>query len=340
MLDRYPQPATRPEPFEATFVKNGQLVSVMTSPRRFVGAISSLPTTAVDRRARTIGYLLIPIGAASGLALALAALYLGRQRLGLPNILRGALRHDEFFLVYQPIVDLDSGRWCGAEALIRWRRPDGELVQPDLFVPIAERCLNSRFTEHVIDLVARDLAAIAEHPHFYLSVNVTAADLERPETVELFRKLIVETNAPPDVITIEATERSPLNQEATGAVIRDLHQLGIRVVIDDFGTGYSTLSYLRTLDVAALKIDKSFVETLGTDAATNAVAFHIIEMAKELDLDMIAEGVENEAQAQALRERGVRRAQGWLFSQPLSLDELIVELDAPSCGSDELVIPT
>jgi len=328
-LRRYPADAPQPQKVEQTFTKNGHLVAFVTSSRRFAGAMSALPTSAVDRRARHAALLLVPVGAGAGFILALAVLYLARLQLGLPAILRSALRHREFFLVYQPIVHLDTGRWCGAEALVRWQRPDGELVNPDLFVPIAERCLSGRFTEHVLDLVATDLAALApDHSEFYVSVNVTPMDLERTATVDLFRELVRKSGVRPEAILVETTERSPLNPDTARQVIEQLRRLGIRVVIDDFGTGYSSLSYLQTLDVAALKIDKSFVESLGTEAATNQVAFHIIEIAKALHLGMVAEGVENEAQARVLRERGVHLAQGWLFSRALTFDELILGLES------------
>jgi len=329
VVHRYPVPARQPRVLEETFTRDGHLVAAVTSSRRYIGAISAFPIGAVDRRAHRGALLLVPVGAAAGVILALTVLYFARQRLGLPAVLRSALRHREFFLVYQPIVDLDTGRWCGAEALIRWQRHDGELIHPDLFVPIAERCLGADFTTHVVDLVAEDLGALkGHHPDFYVSINVTPMDLERGGTVDLFRGLVAKTGVPPELVAIETTERIPLNRDKACRVIRQLRQFGFGVVIDDFGTGYSSLSYLQALEVTALKIDKSFVESLGTDAPTNQVAFHIIEMAKELKLGMVAEGVENEAQARVLGERGVRLAQGWLFSEPLTWDELILALES------------
>lgn len=329
VLNRYPRSTRDPLDLKEGFTRDGYVIAVATSPRFYVGAISTLPTSAVDRRTRQAALLLVPVGGAAGLVLALIGLFVARRQLSLPAVLRSALRHREFFVVYQPIVDLDSGRWCGAEALIRWQRPDGELVQPDLFVPIAERCLSVRFTAHVVDLVAADLVELTTRdPDFYISVNVTSTDLERAGTVYLFREVVERTGVRPDLLVLESTERTPLNHDKARRVIEQLHETGFRVVIDDFGTGYSSLSYLQTLNVTALKIDKSFVDSLGTDAATNHVAFHIIEMAKELHLGMVAEGVENEAQARVLRERGVHLAQGWLFSRPLRFDDLILALDA------------
>jgi len=325
---RFGPVASGPLGGEAVFTRDRHIIAVVASSRRYGGALSAVPTAAVDRRAQRAALLLVPVGAAAGLGLAAAVLYLARRRLGLPSILRTALRHGEFFLVYQPIVDLDTGRWYGAEALIRWRRRDGEEIDPDLFVPIAERCLNHRFTAHVLDLVAQDLADLTvSDPDFHLSVNLTPMDLQSPATVALVRRLIERTGVVPDRLTFETTERDPLDPQRARTVISELHACGVGVVIDDFGTGYSSLSYLQQLDVNALKIDRAFVESLGTEAVTNNVAFHIIAIAQELHLDMVAEGVEEEVQAEVLRQHGVRLAQGWLYSRALSRDELLLGLE-------------
>ena len=164
--------------------------------------------------------------------------------MSMPALIRSALRRREFFLVYQPIVELESGRCVGAEALVRWRRADGTMVRPDHFIPVAEE---------------------------------------------------------------------------SGLI--EIRALNVKIAIDDFGTGYSSLSYLENLPLDYLKIDKSFVDTMGGDAATSQVAPPIIEMARSLRLEMIAEGVETEAQAAFLRQRGVRYAQGYFFAKPMPFPE-------------------
>ena len=141
------------------------------------------------------------------------------------------------------------------------------------------------------------------------------------ETSHLLHDLIRRMEVQPHNILVEATERGFMQAEMARKIMDDLHAFNIRIAIDDFGTGYSSLSYLQKFKLDYLKIDKSFVDTMGSEAATSNVAHHIIEMAKSLKLEMIAEGVETEAQLQYLQERGVQFAQGWLFSKSLPFGE-------------------
>jgi sensor c-di-GMP phosphodiesterase-like protein len=155
----------------------------------------------------------------------------------------------------------------------------------------------------------------------YVSINLTAADLSDPASVENVCRASSAAGVPS--IMVEATEGALLHVERVKSHIRQLRELGIRVAIDDFGTGYSSLSYLSSLEVDCIKIDKLFVSSIGTASVTDHVVRHIIEMAKDFGLGMIAEGVETREQADYLIEQGVKYAQGWLFGKPMPIHEFV-----------------
>lgn len=309
----------------ATLQDGEYTVAIVKSRRYEIGAIAALPITYVDQRTHAFALLLVPIGALGGLGIAAAILYLARQQRTLPAIIKGALKRKEFFLLYQPIVDLQNACWVGAEVLIRWRRPNGDLLQPDIFIPAAENSgLIQQITAYIMEHVAQDAHEIFKrHPNFHIAINLSAADLVSHQTVEMLQTLRRQTEASPGNLLVEATERGFLNAGHVRETLREIRKGGVQIAIDDFGTGYSSLSYLETFELDYLKIDKSFVDTLAREAATSQVVPHIIEMAKSLKLQMIAEGVETEIQAQFLRERGVQFAQGWLFAKPMSFRELM-----------------
>ncbi|RBA23023.1 EAL domain-containing protein [Herminiimonas fonticola] len=316
----------RPLPKEgfASFFDGDYVVAIRRSKEFDWTSVAAVPVKYVDIRSKKLSMVLVPVGIVAGILLAIAFYFLAKQQTSWPSILRTALKRKEFFLEYQPVIDLQTGRCVGAEALMRWRRSNGKLVAPDLFIPIAEESnLILRITARVLQLIERDMPAlIQDHPDFHLAINLSAADLQSVNIVSSLRELMERTWIKPKNLMVEATERGFINTELAHDVARDFRDMGICVAIDDFGTGYSSLSYLTTFEVDYLKIDKSFVDTIGTDAATSTVVLHIIEMAKSLDIKMIAEGVETEMQAEFLRERGVQYAQGWLFAKAMPINEL------------------
>ncbi len=312
---------------ESDFVDDGMFVTVLRSQRYDLAAIAARPITGLRQKEKQVLLVFVPIGLICGLALAGAILYLARLRLSIPGILRAAARRNEFFVEYQPVVDLSSRKWVGAEAVVRWQR-GSEIVRPDLFIPQAEESgVITLITERVLEHVAADLPAMLhEHPDSHVGVNFSSVDLQSPSTLSALQRLLTESGVPPGNLMVEATERGFLQGSAVREIVERIRALGIEVAIDDFGTGYSSLSSLETLNLSYLKIDKSFVETIGTGGATSQVVLHIIEMAHSLDLQMIAEGVETEEQARFLAERGVRFGQGWLFGKPMKLDILLRHL--------------
>ncbi|MFO1080029.1 MAG: EAL domain-containing protein [Reyranellaceae bacterium] len=297
-------------------------------------AFAAVPAVSIEAGLRRTAAVLVPIGAVAGAVLAFAVFYVARLQLGVPALLKAALRRGEIFVEYQPVVDLRTGAWVGAEALVRWQRRNGETMRPDLFIPVAEESgLIGRVTEAVADIVGREAAGLfARQPGFHLALNLSSIDLASDRVLDLLQRLAVRTGARAGNLVVEITERGLVRGPAVGSRLEALRRSGILIAIDDFGTGYSSLSYLKTLEVDLLKIDKSFVDTIGRDAVTSHVVSQIIEMAKGLKLGLIAEGIEQEQQLRFLRERGVDFGQGWRFARPMAFDALLAGLEAQAAA--------
>jgi sensor c-di-GMP phosphodiesterase-like protein len=288
---------------------------------------------AVQRQAA----ILLPAGLGAGLLLAFFVLRVARAQMSLPAAIRGGLKRHEFSIVLQPIVRLSDRRWVGAEVLVRWTRNDGRPIRPDLFVRVAEESgLIRALTARVLELSEPVLRQIAGRPDgFFLSINLSPEDMHSPALPAQMAALMERTGTPPSQIHLEMTERGFANTDSAQQMVKNLRNMGIGVSIDDFGTGYSSLSELVSFAIDTLKIDKTFVDTIGRDAVTSQVAFHIVEMARSLSLKMIAEGIESEDQAATLVSWGVPMGQGWLFARPLDPIAFLAALPAPS-GTDGL----
>ena len=314
---------------EAAFIDNGYIIGVVRSEQvALTGAIAAIPARYLDERILAFIAVLLPIGLATAVVLTGSVIFFARMQVSLPTQIRQGLRRNEFYLVYQPVIDMRTDRWVGAEALIRWRRADGRVMQPDEFIPVAEHSgLIGLLTEKVIELAGRDMMAVLRaNPDFFLTLNLSAKDLQSGKTLERLMTLVRDNGVHTGQIVVELTERMLVDASAAKTVISAMRKHGIRVAIDDFGTGYCSLSYLETMQFDCLKIDRLFVEAIDTEAATNRVVLHIIEMARTLNLKLIAEGVETEAQAQYLKGQGVEYAQGWLYSRAIAPSELIAHL--------------
>ena len=316
-----------PKGTSASFIDDGYVVSVVRAQQADIAAVAAYPSSFIWQQLRPFAFIFIAFGLLCAGGLAWAVAHISRLRLSLPSALRRAAKRKEFFVEYQPIVDMATWRWVGAEALVRWRH-DGCVVRPDEFIPAAEQSgVITLITACVAEIVAKDLSTLLNiDPNFYVAINLSGPDLLTTDTINVLRNVLTTSHAQPSNLHVEATERCFLQADHSRWMLALIRSMGMLVSIDDFGTGYSSLSCLQTLGLDALKIDKAFVETIGTDGATSQVVPHIIEMAHSLELTMIAEGIESPAQVEFLRRRGVRFAQGWLFGKPMNLAAICAAL--------------
>ncbi|MGN6788649.1 MAG: putative bifunctional diguanylate cyclase/phosphodiesterase [Rhodanobacteraceae bacterium] len=244
-----------------------------------------------------------------------------RQRMLLTSELRQALQEEEFQLVYQPSVEMRSGRIVAVEALLRWQHPDRGEIMPGEFIPVAESIgLIHRIDEWVMHAVCAQIRAWDESgiPPIRVALNVSARWFGHPGFVESIRRALQTNAVAPERIVLEITEGAMLRLgEETERTMRALHALGIGVAIDDFGTGYASMAYLKLPAVAYLKIDRSFITGLPDDTNDVAIIGAMLAMAGSLGLTAIAEGIETEGQHDFLLRAGCVEGQGYLYSYPL-----------------------
>jgi sensor c-di-GMP phosphodiesterase-like protein len=232
-----------------------------------------------------------------------------------------ALKAGEFVPYFQPIVDIRSGRLRGAEVLIRWRKPDGTIVPPGMFIPLAESSgLIIDITRALMRRVIQETGAVlGPRPHLKVGFNLTAQHFANEQIVDDVRQIFGgKSPLRLSQIILEVTERQPIeNLTETRRIVAALQGLGLKVAIDDVGTGHSGLSYMLKLGVDIIKIDKMFIDSLGTDRHSNTIIETLIDLATNMRMDVIAEGVESFEQVVHLRDLGIRAAQGFVFSPPL-----------------------
>jgi diguanylate cyclase (GGDEF)-like protein/PAS domain S-box-containing protein len=245
-----------------------------------------------------------------------------KKRMRVQTDLHVALKNNEFLLHYQPQIRLADGQISGVEALIRWQHPQGALVPPGQFIPIAEQSgLIIPIGTWILYEACRQCALWRQNglDHLTVSVNLSALQFRRGNIIETVQSALQQYQLPPESLELELTE-SILLQDTESAIntLRTLKNLGIKLSIDDFGTGYSSLSYLKRLAVDKLKIDQSFIRDLSTDADSAAIARAIIQLGQTLQVEVIAEGVETEQQLAFLEDCGCNEVQGYLFSRPVA----------------------
>ncbi|MUL38594.1 EAL domain-containing response regulator [Gloeocapsopsis dulcis] len=250
--------------------------------------------------------------------------YLSKQ-IALDNSLHHALEREEFQVYYQPQVDLRTGKIVGAEALLRWQHPEQGLVSPVKFIPIAEENgLIVPIGEWILMAACRQTKIWQTNclPNLRISVNLSARQFGQHNLSQRLVHILEETGLEPKYLELELTESIFIkNTEATTRMLNELQTLGVEIAIDDFGTGYSSLSYLKQFPVDTIKIDKCFVDSVVTDSKTAKIVTAIIQMAHDLNMKTIAEGVETKAEFSFLRQRQCDEFQGYFFSRPLTATE-------------------
>ncbi len=229
----------------------------------------------------------------------------------------------EFQVHYQPILDIQTGYCVGAEALIRWCHPQEGLLLPSTFIGIVEATgLINDMSIWVCQQVMQDQALLeAQYPDVYISINISPVQLNSGDIEEVILTLMTHPHSYPGRIVVEVTEAALVEDTKTNALsaIARLHSLGLAIALDDFGTGYSNLGYLHKFHLDYLKIDRIFVTAIKQSSRTSAVVDAVIDLGRNLDVELIAEGIETEEQLQFLKRRGVRYAQGYLLAHPMPI---------------------
>jgi sensor c-di-GMP phosphodiesterase-like protein len=330
---------------KALFTRDGKgllgetLYATRCSPRYFncVTHSITIPEAIDGNRVQIRGYMIL--GGLLGLLVALAY----RHSRGMEQQLRRAIRLDHLRVVYQPVVELNTGRIIGAEALARWTDEDGLVIGPDVFVKIAEEHgFVGELTTLVLRHTVRDFAkTFRANPDFRVNVNVTATDLSNPAFPPMLEKMLQRAGVQPCQIGIEITESSSARQQTSVEAIVLLRRRGHKIYIDDFGTGYSSLSYLHDLSIDSIKVDKAFTQAIGTEAVTVGILPQILAMADALNLQVVVEGVETAQQvAFFTSEHRSVQAQGWYFGYPFPAEEFhrILKEDAKKAEEADCLV--
>jgi diguanylate cyclase (GGDEF)-like protein/PAS domain S-box-containing protein len=248
------------------------------------------------------------------------------ERLALVADLRRAIERDELVLHYQPQVDMRSGALAGVEALVRWKHPTRGLVPPDQFITIAEQTrMMKPLTRWVLQAALRQHRAWRDAGlEVPVAINLSVHDLQDPNLADDISALLTSQAVRPEQVCLEITESALLAEpQRARAILACLRDLGVRISIDDFGTGYSSLAYLKDLPVDELKIDRSFVRDMAAEASARAIVGAVVDLAHDLGLRVVAEGVEDRATLEVLASLGCGLVQGYYFCPPLSAAELV-----------------
>lgn len=285
----------------------------------------------------------LALGAGVGALMTILFLRSQQRRFSMEREMEIAIRRQEFVPFYQPVIELATGRCVGAEALIRWKHPDRGMVPPDVFITLAEESgLILPITDWLMRQTQADLDGVFQrYPGFHVAINLVAEHFKDQELADKVAAAYGGPAAAAERVILEATERRVM-EDPEGrilGILDDLRAKGIQTAIDDFGTGHSGLAMLTRYRMTMLKIDKVFVDALGTDAVNRPILDNIIELGHNLGMGLIAEGIETEEQYVYLRNHGVVLGQGYYFCRPLPLAEFEVWLDTNRATVDSPPAP-
>jgi sensor c-di-GMP phosphodiesterase-like protein len=337
VLDNAEIVAARPIGDEGMSIDHSRTLGVHLKSERFPIAVvveRTRATLADEYRDLTsvgrIGSALVTI-----LAFAFAALYFRRNRNDPLIQFREAIENGEIIPFFQPTIDIRTGRLVGAEVLARWRRPDGTMVSPANFIPLAERSgLIYPMTHALMKQACVEVGALhASRPHINIAFNLYAGHFANDAIINDLKMIFGKSQIGLSQIVLEVTEREPLpDLDLARDIIGRLQKLGIRVAIDDVGTGHGGLSYLMKLGVDTIKIDKLFIDAISTERYSQTIIETLLELARTMNMEVIAEGVESFDQVEYLRRKGVHQAQGYVFAPPLPSRSYIALVDAMDKG--------
>jgi EAL domain-containing protein (putative c-di-GMP-specific phosphodiesterase class I) len=255
-----------------------------------------------------------------------------RERVRLLQALRHAIERQRLFMVYQPQLDLRSGKVCGIEALLRWRTEDGQLIPPDRFIPIAEHSgMIVKIGDWVMRMACFQQAELARHGFGQLRVgiNVSVIQLRHPKFLSSLSMALSDSGADPGFVELEITESVAMEEaDFISRMLDQIKALGVRIALDDFGTGFSSLSYLQRLNIDRLKIDRAFINDICSHDRARRIPELVIQLGQKLGFSVIAEGVEVQEQVDALKSMGCDEAQGYFYARPMEVRMLIEWLSA------------
>jgi len=295
-----------------------------------VCVVAAYPRAAMLAKGRFHTTALLIGGQLLGAFVALALILFYHRQRSFERRLRRAVRKSELTVVYQPVVDLNTRAVVGAEALVRWTDESNEKVPAEVFIELAERKeFIAEITVHVLKCVVEEMDDLLRRGDFQVTVNITMQDLNAPAFFDRLQQCVKAAKIEPAALGLELTERCTADREAATQAIARLKSTGHTVFIDDFGTGYSSLAYLHDLAVDGIKIDRAFTGTIGTEAVTASVLPQILEMANQLGLLVIVEGIESDEQAEYFSKggRGIL-GQGWLFGKPVTAAQFKTQFGA------------